>query len=159
MPENQWDNWTLIHSDVVYIQPMGKGRPRMNTRTGRAYTPKTTRAFEKKLSQLFRMGPSIRKPPIKLIDKKQPIGVKILAVFNRPQAMHAKRFGDGLLYKATKPDCDNVSKAAIDSLVKAGNIIHDDNQIVWHEIAKMYTERDGKPRIEVHIFAIPDQTK
>ena len=159
MPDNQWKPWKLIYSDTVYIQPMGKGRPRMNTRTGRAYTPKTTREFEAKLSQLFRMGPSIRNPPINRIGKKQPIAIKVVAVFNRPQAMYAKRFGDGLLYKATKPDCDNISKAVLDSLVKAGNIIHDDNQIVVHEITKMYTERDGKPRIEVCICAFTCQTE
>ena len=35
-------------------EPVGKARPRMNTRTGRAYTPDKTRIYEEYTKMLYR---------------------------------------------------------------------------------------------------------
>ena len=53
----------MIHKQTIFIRPLAKVRPRVNTKTGCAYTPKATRDYEKLLASLYK-GPKFTEGPI-----------------------------------------------------------------------------------------------
>ena len=46
----------MVYEFEMIGEPVGKARPRMNTRTGRAYTPSNTKNYEYSLRQWFVMN-------------------------------------------------------------------------------------------------------
>tara|TARA_R100000322_G_scaffold168597_1_gene138734 strand:- start:791 stop:1279 length:489 start_codon:yes stop_codon:yes gene_type:complete len=153
------DDWVIIHSDTVQVEPVAKGRPR-TFKQGRYYktiTPEKTKEFERKLAWLFASALTLRK--LKKIDRDQAVGVSILCVHTRPKSMRTARHSGDLIWKTTKPDSDNLAKAVLDSLVKSG-ILDDDAQIVWHECGKAYSEysheekRVTPGRVSIELFAL-----
>lgn len=56
------------------------------------------------------------------------VTVTMTAIMPRPKSL-PKRLGAGRLFRATKPDVDNIAKSAFDALVQAGVLV-DDCQIV-----------------------------
>jgi Holliday junction resolvase RusA-like endonuclease len=98
--------------------PQGKGRPRF-TRTGRVYTPAKTKAYENAIGWAARA-----------VHKGEPftgvVHVRIIANMPIPKSWpKAKRLSAllGEIPYLAKPDSDNVTKIALDSL----------NGIVWKD--------------------------
>jgi len=131
-------------------QPVGKGRPRASIRgfgTARAHiamhTPKKTATWEASAEWALR-GAWLGRESL-----NHPVAVTVWAVGRRPQsqvpsdrklAAHPEL---GLrMWRPTKPDVDNVIKAALDALVNAG-VLRDDVLVVdvrglslWASIAE-----------------------
>ena len=110
------------------------------------YTPKKTSDWEKSAAMLI--GGSWRQAP-----EDGPVEVSILAAASRPKRLLRKKDYDGLIWKTSKPDSDNIAKCALDALVMAG-VIRDDSQVVKHEVWDCYAERDRGPRVEIVIRSI-----
>lgn len=129
---------------VIDGPPQGKGRPKATIVNGRPrmHTPAATRSWERDAAIILReaFGDSVS------IDG--PVSVTVLAIAARPKRLLRKKDPDGLLWRMSKPDGDNVLKACLDALV-IGRIIRDDVQVVVSQVWSLYAERDGHPRVEV----------
>jgi Holliday junction resolvase RusA-like endonuclease len=114
---------------------VGKARPRMNTRTGRAYTPTKTKNYEYFLRQWF-----IREyPNFKTIESR--VKVTVIAYFDIPKSTSKKKQKQMLdceIFPTVKPDTDNIAKSILDSL--NGIAYLDDKQVVKLEVEKYYSQ-------------------
>lgn len=121
----------MIYVLEIRERAVGKGRPRVNTRTHTTYTPEKTKAFEEKLKMYFIK--KYKRPEV----SENPFKIKILIEFKPPKSTSKK-----MLQKlcdtpyTKKPDLDNIIKAILDSL--NGLAYKDDNQIVSINAEKKY---------------------
>lgn len=122
-------------------EPVGKARPRMNTRTGKAYTPDKTRNYEEYVKLLYQNK-------IKHYFEGY-VKLTIKAFYGVAKSDSKKKKEDKLsnvLRPSKKPDIDNIVKLIADSL---NNIAYkDDTQIVEIVAMKFYSD---EPRVEVTI--------
>lgn len=113
----------------------GKARPRMNTRTGRAYTPTDTINYENlvKISYLNAGGINLHSKPIKM---------EIQAIFEPPKSTSKKKLAEMIKGEPVvkKPDTDNIAKIVADALNKVA--YDDDSQIYDMSITKKYGEQE-----------------
>lgn len=122
---------------------VGKARPRMNTRTGRAYTPTNTKLYEYSLRQWF-----IREYP-NFIPIETRVKVTIIAYFGIPKSTSKKKEAEMLqenISPTKKPDADNIIKIVLDAMNKFA--FNDDTQVTKLEIEKKY---DKIPRIYIKV--------
>lgn len=121
----------------------GKARPRMNTRTGRVYTPTNTKLYEYSLRQWF-----IRDYP-NFTPIESRVKVTIIAYFGIPKSTSKKKEAQmlqGNISPTKKPDADNIIKIVLDAMNKFA--FKDDTQVTKLEIEKKY---DKTPRIYIKI--------
>lgn len=121
----------------------GKQRPRMNTYTGRAYTPNKTKNYEYLVRQLF-----VYKYP-----KFEPIvgrvKLSVIAYFELPKSISKQKEAEmlaGTISPTKKPDWDNIGKIISDALNKFA--FKDDAQIIEAIIIKKYART---PKVLVRI--------
>ena len=122
---------------------VGKARPRMNTRTGRAYTPTNTKLYEYSLRQWF-----IREYPY-FVPIESLVKVTIIAYFGIPKSTSKKKAAEmlaGNISPTKKPDADNIIKIVLDAMNNFA--FKDDTQVTKLEIEKKY---DNTPRIYIKI--------
>ena len=125
-------------------EPKGKARPRMNTRTGKAYTPDDTRMYEDYVKLLYRS---------KLKHYFEGYVRLTVKAYYRIAKSDSKKIKEqkkaNILRPSKKPDIDNVVKLIADSL---NDIAYkDDTQIVEMLAIKYFSET---PRVEVTIESI-----
>ena len=124
---------------VVYGRPKGKGRPRF-TMDGHAYTPQTTRMYEKEIRQAFREAGGTSFGTV-------PVAVEIVAYYPVPKSARKsdkQEMEAGLRVPMVKPDIDNVLKAVLDGIQGDDGAFHDDVQVVSIRAEKRY-DRIGEP--------------
>lgn len=132
---------------TVLGEPKGKGRPRFNTRTGHAITPKDTVNYE----SLVRLEYAQQTDGFRFQDDAM-LDMRILAYYSIPQSKSKKVKAAMLnneIRPTKKPDMDNVVKIIADSLNQVA--YRDDTQIVDCQCRKFYSEQ---PRVEVIIKQI-----
>ena len=115
----------------------GKARPRVNTETGRAYTPASTKEYELLIKQYFK----IKYPRYEILQGR--IAVKIIACFAIPKSTSQKQktlMLENKISPTKKPDIDNIVKVLLDSMNKFA--FKDDNQITKLEVEKKYSMED-----------------
>ena len=115
----------------------GKGRPRINTYTCRAYTPNKTKEYEELAKQYF-----VLKYPIH-IPIEGRVKVSIIAYFKIPKGTNKKNeelMLSGNISPTKKPDIDNIEKIILDAMNSLA--FKDDNQITKLEIEKVYSEEE-----------------
>ena len=123
-------------------EPVGKGRPRFNSRMHRAYTPGKTAKYENLIKLAFHEKYPDWKPT------EEPVEVYIRAEFPKPKSWTKRLRLISILttiWKPTKPDIDNIVKT-LDGLNKIA--WKDDSQIVNVSAMKFYSDR---PRMTIHI--------
>jgi len=134
-------------------EPVAKGRPRVVRRGNhtRAITPPKTVAFESMValvaSEAWQGEP---------IAADVPVAVVIDAYFKRPKRLRRAKDPSGAIPHTKRPDGDNVAKAVLDGLDKAG-IWHDDSQVTNLTIRKWYcaTVHRTEPRTVIRIEVQP----
>ena len=135
---------------VIFGEPIAQGRPRACVVNGHArmYTPKRSDSWcgqaVETLAGRWSGGPCDRS-----------VKVLVLAVFQRPKRLDRKRDPGGRIPHASKPDGDNVLKAVLDALVKAG-VLRDDCQAQSCTIEKWYCARGEGPCVEIDMTAFGD---
>lgn len=115
----------------------GKARPRVNTITGRAYTPSNTKDYEMLIKQYFK----VKYPHYETLEGR--IKVKIIAYFAIPKSTNKEQQKEMLENKISptkKPDIDNIIKIILDAMNKMA--FKDDSQIAKLEIEKVYSEEE-----------------
>ena len=121
----------------------GKARPRMNTYTGRAYTPTKTKNYEYLVRQIF----LYKYPNYKPIEGR--VTMTITAYFDIPKSTGKKKEAEmlsGGISPTKKPDWDNIGKIISDALNKFA--FKDDAQITDVRIFKKYAKT---PKVIVKI--------
>ena len=111
----------------------GKARPRMNTRTGRAYTPTKTKNYEY-LTRFYFITKYPKYEPI-----KGRVKITIVAYFEITKSTSKKQEAEMLqdnISPTKKPDWDNIGKIICDSLNKFAYL--DDAQVTYCTIIKKY---------------------
>ena len=138
------DGWSF----TVRTEPVAKGRPRAVRRGNfvRMYTPGKTATFEQKVASaaVGELG-DLR------IDF--PVRIDILAVFKRPKRMYRNKDPQGMLWKPTRPDSDNVRKAVLDGL---SNVLADDSLVVDGRTCKVYGAKGQEPLVKVFISPVAE---
>lgn len=133
----------MIYEFEMIGESVGKARPRMNTRTGRAYTPTNTKLYEYSLRQWF-----IREYPY-FIPIESRVKVTIIAYFGIPKSTSKKKATEmlsGNISPTKKPDADNIIKIVLDAMNNFA--FKDDTQVTKLEIEKKY---DNTPRIYIKV--------
>lgn len=132
---------------TIFGEPKGKGRPRFNTKTGHAITPKDTVNYETLVRMEFMSQcNNVMFPEGSMLD------MRIKAYYSIPKSVSKKKQAqmlEGIIRPTKKPDMDNVVKIIADSLNKVA--YRDDTQIVDCQCRKFYSD---KPRVEVRILEI-----
>ena len=131
-------------------EPVGKGRPRFNRRTGEVYTPDATRTWERAAAVL---AASAARKVRWSVDAAEPIGVRVIAVKSRPKARLRRCDPDERLWRTSKPDGDNVLKAVCDALVNA-HVLVDDAQAALKTVESRYAARGETARVEVEVWRL-----
>lgn len=128
-------------------EPVAKGRPRFNGKTGRTYTPKRSASAENyaRMEMARQCGQPMLKGPIEL---------DIMVVLPIPVGWSKKRQAAaraGIERPTKRPDADNYAKLYGD----AGNGVlwHDDSQICGLSVAKTYGD---KPCVIITVKATAD---
>ncbi|TAN63527.1 RusA family crossover junction endodeoxyribonuclease [Paraclostridium sordellii 8483] len=126
---------------VIDGEPVGKARPRVNTKTKKAYTPEKTKMYENYIKLLYRCQ-------VKHYFEGY-VRLTVTAYYSiakRDSKKVKQQKIDNILRPSKKPDIDNVYKLVADAL----NTIayKDDAAIVEGDFKKYYSE---KPRVEVTI--------
>ncbi len=136
----------MIYEFEMLGEPVGKARPRMNTRTGQAYTPTKTKLYEYALRQWFiREYPNFR--PI-----ESRVKVEIVAYFSIPKSTSKKKEAEmmrNFISPTKKPDIDNITKIVLDAMNKFA--FKDDTQVVILQVEKKYSDI---PKIYVKVEEI-----
>ena len=134
---------------VVPGEPVGKGRPRARVQGGRivCYSPGRTRAWERTAAQAARaaMGDDL--------PFTGPVAVEVVAMLGIPPSWpqwKARAALEGHIAPTTRPDEDNIGKAAKDAL--NGIVYLDDAQIVRSATTKLYAD---EPAVKVTVRRIP----
>ena len=108
---------------VVDGLPVAKARPRL-TRTGHAYTPAKTRAYELRISQMFRAK-------YVMLPRNKPVMLSVIARFPIPNYAKRKtkldKILEGEIY-GHRPDMDNIMKSVLDGL---NGVAYTDDALVY----------------------------
>lgn len=122
-----------MHKTEVFFpfEPVPKGRPRF-TRTGHAYTPKTTQDYEKKIAEYYKSQ----------TDDFYDCAIKVKLIFNMPIPKSTTKKNRMLIMagqiKCTVPkDADNLAKSVLDAL--NGLAYEDDRLITKLSVIKQYS--------------------
>ena len=126
----------MIYEFLVPGPITGKARPRMNTRTGKAYTPSKTKNYEYEIKQWF-----INKyPNFKTLETR--LKIQIIAYYDIPKSTtkkQAEKMERQIISPTKKPDIDNIAKIVLDALNKLA--YKDDTQVTKLELEKVYADQ------------------
>lgn len=137
----------MIVKITIAGEPKGKARPRMSTKTGRAYTPKDTANYENWVKMCYINQSGIGNSEDMF---KGQVKARIDAYYPIPNSTSKKKreqMNLQLICPTKKPDCDNVGKIILDSL--NGIAYKDDSQVVSLTVNKYYSDT---PRVELEIW-------
>lgn len=132
----------LLLEATVPGPPVGKGRPRV-TRTGHAYTPKKTRAWENGAALVFAPAWGGTEPAV------GPLEVEVVAVKARRKTDKTP----GRFLRIVKPDADNVTKCVLDALQLAG-VIKDDSHVSIVRAISLHAAAGEDPCVEVKVWRL-----
>ena len=130
----------MVIEIIVPGAPVGKARPRV-TKSGHAYTPEKTRAYEQKVKLCWKQQSGERFPP------GAGICVEITAYMPIPSSLSMRK-QEALLGKEhlKKPDLDNIIKAILDAL---NGCAYGDDSVIWMITASKYYGRVPQVRIRL----------
>jgi Holliday junction resolvase RusA-like endonuclease len=136
---------------VVLGEPVGKGRPRFNGTTGRAYTPKATSEYEHDICDRAAYAAVSQQWP-RAFDA--PCRVVIDAIFQRPKNRYRKADPVGRMPRESgRIDCDNCGKIVLDALQKAG-VFRNDSCVVDLHVRLWWAAVDETPCVEIEVTTL-----
>jgi Holliday junction resolvase RusA-like endonuclease len=137
--------WTSI-TWLINGEPIGQGRPRACVVNGHArlYTPRRSDAWCGRAVEVLACHWD-GAPHADLAT------VVIDAVFSRPKRLLRRLDPVGRIPHSSKPDADNVAKAVLDAMVKAG-VLRDDALVNELTVRKWYAARDEGPCVFVEMI-------
>lgn len=137
----------MIYEFEILGDIKGKARPRVNTYSGKAYTPTLTKDYEMLVKQYFKV-----KYPRYVPIENDRIAVTIIAYFKIAKSKSKKEIeliDQEILSPVKKPDIDNIIKIVLDALNKMA--FKDDSQITKLNVEKKYLKSTDKAEEKIHI--------
>jgi crossover junction endodeoxyribonuclease RusA len=137
-----------IYTGIVLGAPVACSRPRVTGR--RSYYPAAYDGWRRAAAVLLRAQHEGRDPI------QGPVTVEVVAIHPRPRRCPAGLrawWGPGRVVKATRPDIDNIVKAALDALDAAG-VLADDGQVVRLVAQDWYAAEDEDPAVVVRVWEV-----
>lgn len=125
----------MVFQFTIDGQPVAKGRPRMS-KCGKIYAAPKSKKWEDAAAMVI--SKRWRSPA-----NSRPVRLSIVALFERPKGMA----GSERKPHVKRPDLDNISKALMDAINKAGVWI-DDRQVYALEAQAWYCAPGEKPCIK-----------
>ena len=125
----------MIYEFEIPSKIIGKGRPRLNSYTGKIYTPTRTKDYEELVEQYFLM----KYPRYKTLEGR--IKMDIIANFEIPKSttkVAKAQMLDNIISPTKKPDIDNIVKIILDAMNNVA--FKDDTQITKISVEKKYSE-------------------
>ena len=145
---------------VIHQAPLGKGRPRAVSVNGRArvYTPTATANWEHFAALKLRTAYVDACFPEPANYMAGPLGCEIVAVFPRTAELLRKVRGEykhptWRLWMPVRVDADNIAKAVLDAVEKAG-IVQNDCQIADLHIRKEYALISELAHVTVRLWSL-----
>lgn len=131
---------------VIHGEPIAQGRPRACVIGGQArmYTPKKSATWCAQAVEVLACHWDGA-------PRTEPARVAIDAVFSRPKRLMRRKDPQERIVHSSKPDADNVAKAVLDAMKKAG-VLRDDAQVHDLAVRKWYAARDEGPRVEIAMW-------
>ena len=151
---------------LIRVNVLPKGQPRVDGRwTGeyvQMYTPKVADEFKA----------TVRREALRNwngVKFEGPLLLRCTCILNRP-GRHFRSVkkvkvlkDDAPTWHTVKPDVDNLSKAVMDSMsdhtvkgITDAGLWHDDCQVAWLDIRKIYTPDGSQPAALVNIYRLND---
>ena len=133
---------------TIYGKAVAKARPRV-TKSGYAYTPKTTKEFEAKVKEAY-----LKYCGDSMFPESTPLAICIEFQFAPPKSwsqVKRKKAKEREIFPTCRPDVDNLCKSIGDAL--NGVAYHDDSQIVAMTARKIYARED---KTKVVIWSLYD---
>ena len=135
---------------IVLGDPKGQPRPKAFSRGGhaRVYDPGTAENWKSQIAM------ACKEMAVNGLMIHGPLNVEIHAYFKRPKSHYRSGKNAHLLkedapkWNTSKPDFDNIGKAACDALTHLG-VWKDDAQIVDGRIKKEFTDGSARTRITI----------
>lgn len=133
-------NITFTVPAIPTAQP--RQRHRIASAAGRQfvtnYTPSKSPVNDYKATVRMAAAKRYAGPPL-----DGPLAVRLVCVFASKRKAR--------VYKATKPDCDNLAKSTLDAL--NGLLFKDDGQVVRLTVEKWHAAADEQPHVAVEVEA------
>lgn len=136
----------MLATFTIPGQPVAQGRHRVRVvgKLAQHYMPKKTAEWQ--AQAIYAMSAEWRGATP--IDK--PVIVDVTAFFERPGRLKKKSSPPGPIPHTSRPDRDNIDKAALDSLTKAG-VLADDKLAYTGLVQKFYVPLGESPRVEIRV--------
>lgn len=116
---------------------VGKERPRINTYTGRVYTPNKTKDYEYLVQQYFKL----KYLKHEMIEGRASIDiVAYLKIPKSTSKIKSQEMLENKISPIKKPDADNIAKIILDAM--NGLVFKDDNQISKISVEKRYGQEE-----------------
>lgn len=122
----------MVCEIFVPTKPYPAPRPRFDSRSRRAYSPKEYEQVKQAIGLLARS--KIKKP------LEDAVRVELEFSYTAPKSW-SKAKKDETIYKTSRPDLDNLAKTVLDAL--NGIAFVDDSQVVELELSKVYASIEG----------------
>jgi Holliday junction resolvase RusA-like endonuclease len=130
-------------------QPQGKARPRMS-RFGHVYTPQKTRDYEKRIKAAA--WAAMQRERLEATNR--PVHIDMVAFMDIPKSWsNTKKIAaefDAFRH-TTKPDLDNILKAALDGISGPQGVVLDDKQVHSVKAKKVFCHPDRGPVLYISI--------
>lgn len=136
----------MIYEFEVPGEITGKARPRLNTRSGKVYTPTKTKNYEY-LTRFYFTQKYQDYTPV-----EGRVKISIIAYFDIPKSTSKKKEAEMLgnrISPTKKPDIDNITKVVLDALNKFA--YKDDTQITEITVVKKYASTQ-KVKIKIEEY-------
>ncbi len=133
---------------TIYGKPVPKSM--VNYKHRIANSPKTKQAMTRRT--IFLKNHRMRNSLATI--ESNPVALEIFYYHERPKRLEKI---NGVVYKTTKPDIDNLTKLLLDSCTQSG-LWGDDCQVVKTEIHDLFCSSDCKPRTII-IITVGDKNE
>lgn len=125
-------------------EPRGKGRPRLNKKTGSIHTDSETRAYENKIIAFYHQAVKGFRFPDDMF-----LSVDVTAYLPIPKSYSKSKqaaMAADQIWPSRKPDTDNILKVVLDAL--NGEAYRDDARVIRCACEKHYGD---PPRLEITV--------
>ena len=133
----------LVPSPIV-----GKGRPRLCRRSGRVFTPKRTREYEKRASGIAANAMA----DLNLEPLSGPVGIRMVVAYPTPSRRRAEQGQWCITGPSKYADLDNILKAILDSMNKI--VYVDDCVVCAVKCTKRFAAAGEAPGVYVQVFEL-----
>ena len=127
---------------------VGKGRPRLCRRSGRVFTPKRTKEYEKKCKSLAQASMTLEG----LEPLSGPVGVRMVVAYPTPSRRKAEQGQWCISGPSRYADLDNILKSILDAMNEV--VYVDDCVVCAVKCTKRFAAAGEAPGVYVQVYEL-----